>query len=46
MCIVKIDHWCTRYGNNIIQIAHRCNYAFEKQNAYKIQLHIVDYYTL
>jgi hypothetical protein len=36
MCIVKIDHWYARYGNNIMQVAHCCDYSFEKRNAYKI----------
>lgn len=36
MCIVKIHHWYARYGNNIMQIAHCCDYAFETHNVHKI----------
>jgi len=45
MCIVKIHHWYARYGNNIMQIAHCCDYAFEKQNAYKIIFPSHPYFT-
>jgi hypothetical protein len=33
MCKVCITNWSGRYGNNIMQIAHACKYAFEDNNA-------------
>lgn len=36
MCIVKISHWYARYGNNIMQIAHCCDFAFERNKAHLI----------
>lgn len=45
MCIVKIHHWYARYGNNIMQIAHCCDYAFEQNNAHKIMFPSHPYFT-
>lgn len=45
MCIVKIDHWYARYGNNIMQIAHCCDYAFEKKKAHMIVFPDHPYFT-